>query len=278
MNYFTEVEGIHKTLAIKSAWDDSFLDILKAEEADVLRLSFSNGWNDDDLSFVEKLENIYGIEVYSWKITNLKSLHSIADIGYLAFEIDLKRVFDLSLFGKLESLKCTYSTKLRGLDALESLKHLNLSNYPYETLRELQHMTSLEELLVTSRKLKGSNCAFFPLLRKIDLATCGELESIARLENCTHLEELEIADCPKISKLPKLPCNLKSLVIEDCGGIDSLDFIESHPSLQRVLIIGSTFVRSGDLSPLKTLKGLKDVRVAEGSYNMCNEQIRGLVC
>ena len=90
-NYFTEVEGPHKTLAIKSAWDDSLLDILKAEEADVLRLSFSNGWKDDDLSFVEKLKNIYGIEVYSSKITNLKSLHFISDIGYLAFEIDLKK-------------------------------------------------------------------------------------------------------------------------------------------------------------------------------------------
>lgn len=78
-------------MAIKSAWDDSLLDILKAEEADVLRLSFSNGWKDDDLSFVEKLKNIYGIEVYSSKITNLKSLHSISDIGYLAFEIDLKK-------------------------------------------------------------------------------------------------------------------------------------------------------------------------------------------
>lgn len=139
-------------------------------------------------------------------------------------------------------------------------------------------MTSLEELSVTSRKLKGSSCAFFPHLRKIDLAMCGELESIDCLEDCIHLKELEITDCPKVSNLPKLPCNLKSLVIQDCGGIDSLGFIESHPSLQRVLIIGSTFIRSGDLSPLKTLKGLNDVRVAEGSYNMSHEQIRGLIC
>ena len=280
MNYYiSELDNKKnsKVLVLQQSWEDSFIDVVKVEGVDCIRLSFSAGWKENDLSFIEKLDNIYGVEIYSWKITDLKSLHSIPEIGYLAFQVELNRVFDLSLFRQLDTLKCNYSAKLRGFDKLEELKHLNLSNYPHETLSELEHMTILEELLLTSRTLKRLSCGAFNFLRCIDLSMCSNLESIEQLDHCTQLEELEISDCPKLNKFTELPKNLKSLIIENCGSIESLDFIEDHPSLERVLIIGNTSIASGDLSPLKTLRTLKDVRIAEGSYNMSNNQIQQLV-
>jgi len=51
----------------------------------------------------------------------------------------------------------------------------------------------------------------------------------------------------------------------------------NHENLERVLIIGSTRIKDKDLSPLKTLRKLKDVSVASGKYNMTRDEVMQLV-
>jgi hypothetical protein len=140
-------------------------------------------------------------------------------------------------------------------------------------------MQSLERLQVSSRKLRClDGIPNLKKLRIIDFAECPNLVNLAGIEQVKTLEEIEIADCNAIKSLPCLSSleRLKSLIVENCGTLKSISFLNAHKALERVLIIGNTQIADGDLTPLKTLPNLCDVRVAEGDYNLEPDEVSAL--
>ena len=151
--------------------------------------------------------------------------------------------------------------------------------YPSESIEPLTSMQSLERLHVSSRKLRClDGIANLKRLRILDLAGCPNLMALVGLEQVEALEAIEIADCKAIGSFPDLSSlrKLRSLIIENCGTLESLRFLNAHEALERVLIIGATQVADGDLTPLKTLPNLRDVRVAEGDYNLKPDEVLAL--
>jgi len=212
MDYCIYIENNRKIFLIKNSWSENLLNDLKSEKPDILRISFSGGWKDENIDFLGELANmLQGIEVYSWKVNNLQPLYECPNIDHLAFQVELKKVFDLSRFQNLRTLKVFYSAKLKGFEQLTKLQHLNLSNYPYETLREVAEMSDLKKLFLTSRKLKSIDGVCFERLKKLDLSMCYKLENLSGVECFEALEELELANCKMLDSIKDLPSNLRNL-------------------------------------------------------------------
>lgn len=278
--FFIDDEGSRRCIALRGEWSPRLATVIENEGVQSLRLSFSNGWKGENIDFLGEVpSSVTGFEIFSWQVTDLSPLKQRENVEHLAFQVELKRIFDLSGLPRLETLKFAHSAKTKNLQGCHRLKHLNVMAYPGESIALLTSMKSLERLQITSRKLRClQGVADLEKLRILDLAGCPNLTSLVGLEQVETLEELEIADCKAIASLPNLSSlrHLRSLLIENCGTLESLQFLNAHGGLERVLIIGETRIVDGDLIPLKTLPNLRDVRVAEGDYNLNPDEILAL--
>jgi hypothetical protein len=267
-------------LALCGEWSSGLASVIEKEGVRSLRLSFSNGWKGDNIVFLNEVpSSVTGFEIYSWKVADLSPLIDRKGVERLAFQVELKRVFDFGFLPILKTLKFVHSAKTKNLQGCHRLEHLNVMGYPDEDFGLLAAMQSLERLQVSSRKLRClDGIPNLKKLRIIDFAECPNLVNLAGIEQVKTLEEIEIADCNAIKSLPCLSSleRLKSLIVENCGTLKSISFLNAHKALERVLIIGNTQIADGDLTPLKTLPNLCDVRVAEGDYNLEPDEVSAL--
>lgn len=272
-----EDDRIGRTIVLRQPWSSDFISVIERENIRCLRLSFSAGWKDSCIDFLNEVpKSITGFEVYSWKVSDLSPFMERKGIEHLSFLVELKRVFDLGELVGLRTLKFLCSSKSKNLEKCDSLEHLNIMTYPSSDIKMLASMQRLERLQITSRKLNNvEGISNLSSLRLLDFAQCAKLVSLEGIEELTRLEELELTECKAVGFIPHLASlkSLKSLIIEDCGTLPSLRFLAGSESLERVLIIGRTEISDRDLTPLKSLPNLKDVRVAEGNYNLSRGEI-----
>lgn len=267
--------GFGKSIILNASWDDRYFSYAKLNSIESLRLSFSNGWKDSDISFLKNLIFLKNLEVYSWKVTDLKPVQEMTWLEGLSFQVDLKKAFNLMHLPELKVLKAVLNPKVKGLQTCVNLRHANLVNYPFSSLNELSKMVLMERLQLKSKKLASlDGVENMRNIRIIDLSDCGSLNDISLLSGCGSLEILEIHKCKHIESFPEMiqGSRLKRLILEDCGDIESVVFLQNCTELESVFLIGNTKVKDGNLSILKRLPRLEDFRATYYKhYNISRE-------
>ena len=254
-------ETFGRCLCIKSSWDDHYLEVMAEENIDSLRLSFSLGWRDSDVGFLSKCHGLRGLEIYSWKVTDLGPAQGLDKLRFLGIQADIKRAFDLSSFPGLRTLKLFWKPKVRGVETLSSLSEMNIVDYPFGDFRPISSLSNLKRIHVTSKILQSfDGLGEANLLRVLDLSKCNRLndaEALCRLEG---LEEIRLANCGQLSAIPPLSnlASLRVMELQECGEQPSLDFIIGCNSL-RLLNFQGTNITNGDLSPILELGGLREL-------------------
>ena len=251
-----------RCLVLTASWSDSLKSVIKKENISVLRLSQSAGWKGDDISFIQDLPGLRGVEIYSWGVKDVTPLQAINDLEYLGLQCEFTKAPDFSLFKKLKVCKLFWRPKAETVFACSGLNFLNIVNYPSEDLKDIQSMTSLKRLQLTSRKLSTlSGVENLVFLSVLDLAECPKLKKISGIHECQQLEVLEIENCKKvydITLLGKLE-NLKNIMLTSCGKVKSLQPLVNCQSLEAVSFVGDTIIEDGDLAPLLEIPKLRDV-------------------
>lgn len=261
--YVTDHEdGLGRVLILKTAWSDSMKSVIEDEAIDVLRLSQSAGWSDEDISFVSGLKTLRGVEVYSWKVKDVTPLESLRNLELIGLQCEFNKAPDFSTFKKLQICKLLWRPTAAGIFSCISLRLLNIQNYPSEDFRAIEGLVNLRELEITSRRLVSLHgIEGLRQLLRLDLADCPKLESLAGLESCGDLAEIRIENCKRfysIDMLGELKL-VKKIYLIDCGKIKTLQPISGCKQLQSILLIGSTIVVDGDMTPLLLIPTLKDV-------------------
>jgi len=167
--------GFGKCLVLKTNWSSSYESVINDMDISLLRLSFSNGWKDTGLVFLENLYKLKGLEVYSWKVNDLTPLYKLPELTYLGIQADIKKKFELKRFPELKVLKIVLNAKVKNLPECVNLEHINIVNFPYESFAEISSLTKLIRVQITSRKLSST-------------------EGISKLP---EIEELDFYDCKK---------------------------------------------------------------------------------
>jgi Leucine-rich repeat (LRR) protein len=160
------------------------------------------------------------------------------------------------------------------------LKHLNLSNWPFDDLEALALMTRLTKLLLTSKKLvslRGIDALIS--LKWLDLHACQRLKSIEGIQACQSISRLEITSCKAvhdISELGELGA-LVELHLDDGGEIESLDPLQRCTLLEKLSFFGGTRIRDGKISAIEGLPRLKTLCFApRRHYDRTRDAVRGL--
>ncbi|GGB21137.1 DUF5071 domain-containing protein [Agarivorans gilvus] len=82
---------------------------------------------------------------------------------------------------------------------LNTLKKLNIQNYPNQNLESLSKMENLEQLYLTSRKLENlDGIEHLSKLKLLDLYNCPLLASLNGTEKCPKLKSIEIEACNRV--------------------------------------------------------------------------------
>ncbi|NJK32367.1 MAG: hypothetical protein HC927_08135 [Deltaproteobacteria bacterium] len=119
---------------------------------------------------------------------------------------------DLSKFHRLEVLMLRDDPKVTGFEQLAALRQVRLSRWRRPNLSILANSPRLAEL-------------------KIVQATP---EALVGLEQLRALTQLELSHCIKLRSITPLPPTLKTLSIERCPKLTSLDFLRDNPSVETV--------------------------------------------
>ncbi len=282
-NYLIEDDesGLGKCLVLKTNWSSSYESVINNKNISILRLSFSIGWKDAELGFIENLHKLRGLEVYSWKVNDLTPLYKLPDLNYLGIQADIKKKFELKRFPELKVLKIVLNAKVKDLPECVNLEHINIVNYPYESFVKISNLIKLKRVQITSRKLTSTEgISNFPEVEELDFYDCKKLNSLAEINRIEKIKRIHFSNCNGISGIDVLggAKNLESIIIENCGELKSIDCLQKCRNLKRLLLIGNTSIKDGDLSVIRTLPKLKDIRVGEHKhYNMSKEQIMKVV-
>ena len=147
--------GIGSVLILKGSWSDYVLEYMLSNEIRALRLTDSFGFKDRDISFISQLTFLKSLEIYVWDATGLKSIEALTELEVLGLQCKSQQKIDFSRFSDLKVFNATWSKGLSSVLTLNTLKKLNIQNYPNQNLELLSGMENLEQLYLTSRKLKN---------------------------------------------------------------------------------------------------------------------------
>lgn len=191
---------IGKVLIVRSPWKDKFKTMLKAMGIHALRLSKSMGFTDTDVSFIEELDCLRSLEIYSWNVKDVTAIGKMNNLEVIGLQTPSRKRVDLSHLNKLRVALLTYHPGLVDIFKVSTLEYLNIGPYPYENLEELSDLVNLKSLLLTSRKLTSlTGIEHLKQLESLDLYNCPNLQSLNGVEKCLLLSDIEVEACRHIS-------------------------------------------------------------------------------
>lgn len=191
--------GIGKVLILKDSWSDHVLNYMLSNDIRALRLASSLGFQERDISFISKLTFLRSLEIYVWYATGLKSIEFLPQLEVLGLQCKSQQKIDFSSFSGLKVFLATWSKGLSSVFKLDSVRKLNIQNYPNRNLESLSGMENLEQLYLTSRKLENlEGIEQLSKLNLLDLYNCPLLVSLNGTGKCSKLKDIEIEACNRV--------------------------------------------------------------------------------
>ncbi len=272
-------KGFGSILVLHGSWQSSFAEVLDGEGVRALRLSDRVGWPPEDLEFLRGM-TLRSLEVCSDTRIDLTAVEAMTSLEWLGLDCEATRPLDLSQLTGLTHALVTWPK--RGIAHLldrPELEHLSIEKYPHGDLRALE-ARRLKRLDLTSRKLESLHgVSQLPSLVRFDLLDCYKLESIDDLAG-TSVEVLEIENCRKVGSLEPLQGHrsLRRLILNGCAGIESLEPLGSCEKLELVILGGNTNITTGDLALLLNNPRLKTFRFKNRRhYNLKSKDVDALL-
>jgi Leucine-rich repeat (LRR) protein len=247
--------------------------------AEFLRLSRSMGWAPTELSFLQGLTFLRGVDLFHWDVKDISVLKKLPHLEAVRLECQFK-AFDFSIFSQVRLLSVRWRPGCESLFACSSLELLFVNGYAEQSLQPLQRLSRLRRLFLKSRKLESlAGIEQLPQLQQLELVDCTVLSDIQALSAGQELRRVEFTACRKVGTLEPLRGlpHLERLLLENCGTIASVRPLGHCDRLAELYLIGTT-VEDGDLRPLLELKSLRKVAIADSAkHSHTTEQLRAVL-
>jgi hypothetical protein len=253
--------GFGPCLVLTGPWNDKIADTMISKKIASLRLSNSAGWKEKDVSFLSGLDFLRAVEIYSFEVNDISKIKN-KNILFLGLQCDLKKDFDFSIFSNLEVCKIFWTKRIKGLFEVQTLRHLNIVDYPGTDFSELSELSELIRLQLSSgRLLTTFGLEKLRKLRDLDLSNCKKLTGMARLDECFSLRKIEMENCKNIHEFPNVLklLELESVRLVDCGDIVSLKPFVFCRNLKKLHAVGNTTIVDGDFDIFLDHPSLIDV-------------------
>ncbi len=221
-------------------WTAEAADALHDPAVDGLALSYTDGFSEPDLEFLEPWP-IQILVVLDRKLRDLRPVERLAGtLQSLFVDAADGAVVDLSEFERLRKLEADWAHVSETISAARNLREVIFWPYGGADLEPLTENVRLE---------------------RITLKDSRSLESLRGVERLPRLEELAVMRAPflhDISDLCAVRSPIRELNIEEAMGVEALDDL--------VELDGVTWLGVSDLGPIESLKPLEALRNLETLY------------
>lgn len=249
-------------LVVTGPWSEGIRAYMESHRIDDLYLNYARGWKGSSLEFLAQVPWLKAFTILDWAIRDVSPVHHLRDLRMLEISTYCDTEIDFEIFPHMEDCKLTWRRGATSLFNSRTVRRLFLSDYVIETSDLFGQLTQLESLSVAGGALRSLE-GLRPLhhLHFLGLYNLKKLKSLRGLEALATLGSLEINECPGISHINELAQlkNLRRLEINEDGEIESLRPIAALAKIREVYFYGSTRIRDGDLSTLRTLPQLAKV-------------------
>ena len=268
--------GFGRCLVLTDLWSDEFTQVMISNKISNLRLSSSAGWSGKDISFISGLDFLTGIEIYSWDIKDISPVFENKNLRMVGLQCEFTSPADFSKLEKLEVCKVFWRSKIEGLFSCRKLRHLNIVEYPFDSLRELSELNALQRLQLSSKKLSNlSGIVSLISLKNLDLANCPKLVDVSEFSESSDLQTLEINGCKKIHTFPENLCLplLQEVALVDCGKIASLRPFSTCKKLTKLRATGDTVITDGNFDFMLEYPAIENIWYANKSHYSISREL-----
>jgi hypothetical protein len=231
---------------------------------DIKRISLLDRYHAKDMaSFLPFSEFLEGL-ILNDKV-DFSAIHCFKNLNYLGAPDNKRNTLDLVNFPKLETLACSITARLKGLEFCKKLKSLTISRYnKTANLATLPFLPSLEHLNIIMTDINNlGGVEKFTSMKHIEIFRAPSLHTIGALGLVPNLTEIALDTCKKIQDYDSLKKvrSLQKIILLNCGQIPSLAFVDDLHQLKFISFV-ETDVLDGDISHCEGLEyvGFDDKR------------------
>ena len=269
----------HQWLAVNQAWNKELTDYIKENGIDAVSLSYTSGWEGDNLDFLADLKGLKRFTLIDWQIRNIEGINVLTNIEQLNIQAyNSKSKLDFTRFPMLKECRVRLPNH-ESLFKCGSIEKLYLDGFfkseSFQPLAKLQNLRDLS--VVNTNKIKStSGIESLKNLKWLMLAYLPKLASLEGIGSLSELEILEMNTCKKIADVNVISKNrkLKKLWLENMGDIDSLKPLEHNTNLNELVFI-KTNILDGALDFIHKLPNITHVSFNNKKhYSHKNEEFK----
>jgi hypothetical protein len=274
--FTTEVQD-GKNVLILSRWDISVRNFMLDKNINGLILNYAKGFCEPNLDFLDELPFLTSITLLFHHIGDISKIQSLKHLKKLDLQCRFDKTYiDFNSFPELQVCWFYWRPGANTLMNNTKVNEIRTSRYPYKSLLEMSKLSNLEKLEISTSAITNlDGITNLSKLKKLELGYLTKLKSINGVSSLSHIEIFRLNTCKNISILDEVQDldKLKVLEFANCGDIESLRPLRNLKSLEHVIFYESTNILDGDISVLKYLPNLKDVRFQNRRhYNLkCEE-------
>ncbi len=249
--------GEYTIIWIDSENIDAHLEFLRENAVDGVGINAVRGYTASDVSFLERIPEVGGVvTVPGGRPLDASAILGLRKLRFLSLgETDF--ALDLDVFPGLEEYRGDCGPKFHISERSRSIRSLRLRHFRPKSrdLSDFPALPCVRELgLIQSSINSLRGLAQLRALERLELAYCRSLTTLAA-PAWPRLQMLECSNCRALESYDALANvkTLRSLRLNSCGTIPSLQFISSLPELTELRFV-DTDVRDGDMRPLFRLQ------------------------
>lgn len=257
-----------RVVVVTGDWNPSAEEMVSRPDVTGLTLNYAAGFRERSLDFLGEWP-IQQLNILARTIDDLSPVCRLAGtLERLSVQSSPRASIDLRQLPWLTAVAAEWPQIADTIEYAIGLTDLSAASYSPADLHPLQRNQGLSRLRMKQHPRLESldGIQSLPALADIGIFGARRLADIQALARPGAPQELRSLDLGSSSGLVSLDAlagrtGLRTLGIANLGPIASLRPLEGMTTLERLLPYESTRIADGDLSPLLSMTGLKDLRM-----------------
>jgi hypothetical protein len=264
---FVIEEGAHgRDVVVTGPWSQDAAAALS--EVDGLTLNYARGFCEKDLGFLREWP-VRRLRILDRTLIDLSPIEVLAPtLRELSIQAAPEARLNLHRFEQLTALSGIWALLAPVLHQVAALQQVITWRFDEEDLRSFANHPTLERLTIKEapQLVTLNGIARLKRLSYLGVHLAERLKDTTAVASLAEtLQHLELESCSAVGDIADVEplTRLVYLGVNECGRIESLKPLRSLRDLSTFHAWGTTFIVDCDLSPLGSLKNLREVRMRD---------------